>query len=203
MVASLRGMILIITRHGETEENKAGIIQGHLPGKLSEEGIRQAQKVALQLRMEKMDYIYSSDLARAADTAREISRFHPQATLVFTKELRERNVGEFQGKKKSDFGWSAKEPKITALDPKEGETLQQLYHRAENFLHHIISKHRADTILFVGHNGINKALLAVITGKTPNDIKEVENQRNADVIFFNLDQDKHGKICILNSVKPR
>ncbi|MBI2145774.1 histidine phosphatase family protein [Candidatus Woesearchaeota archaeon] len=194
-------MILIITRHGETEENKAGIIQGHLPGKLSEEGVQQAQKVALQLRMEKVDYIYSSDLARAADTAREIARFHPQAILVFTKELRERNLGEFQGKKKTDFGWGARDFKATALDPQEGETLEQLYHRAENFLQHIISKHRADTVLFVGHNGINKALLAVITGKTAEGIQEIENQRNADVIIFNLDQDKNNTIRILSAVK--
>jgi len=37
-------MRLIITRHGETEENRARIIQGHLPGKLSEIGINQAKK---------------------------------------------------------------------------------------------------------------------------------------------------------------
>ena len=40
-------MRLILTRHGETEENATGIRQGHLPGKLSEKGIEQAKKLAL------------------------------------------------------------------------------------------------------------------------------------------------------------
>ena len=47
-------MKLIIVRHGETEENKIGIIQGHLPGTLSVIGIEQAQKIALRLKDEKM-----------------------------------------------------------------------------------------------------------------------------------------------------
>ena len=94
-------MRLILTRHGETEENKIGIMQGHLPGKLSAEGIEQAQKLALRLKDEKIDFIYSSDLARASDTAKEIASFHPHAPIKFVEDLRERNLGEFQGKKKS------------------------------------------------------------------------------------------------------
>lgn len=83
-------MRLIITRHGETEENTAGIIQGHLPGKLSDRGIAQAKKVALRLKNEKIDAIYSSDLARTSDTAKEIAKFHPTIPIEFVKELREK-----------------------------------------------------------------------------------------------------------------
>ena len=96
-------MILIITRHGETIENKQGIMQGHLPGTLSEHGIEQAKKLAERLKEEKIDFIYSSDLARAADTAKEIAKFHPNISINFTKELRERNLGELQGRKASEF----------------------------------------------------------------------------------------------------
>jgi len=45
-------MKLIITRHGETEENTKGIIMGHLPGKLTPLGIEQAKKVAQRLKNE-------------------------------------------------------------------------------------------------------------------------------------------------------
>jgi len=67
-------MKLIIVRHGETEENKKGIVMGHLPGKLSQEGINQIKKVALRLKDEKIDFIYSSDLTRASDTGLLILR---------------------------------------------------------------------------------------------------------------------------------
>ncbi len=43
-------MRLIITRHGETEENKNKIFQGHLPGKLTQLGIEQAQKISIKIK---------------------------------------------------------------------------------------------------------------------------------------------------------
>jgi len=194
-------MRLIITRHGETEENKAGIIQGHLPGKLSVQGIDQAKKVALRLKDEGIDFIYSSDLARSADTAREISRFYPDTPIEFVEDLRERNLGEFQGKKKSDFGWDAKDYKATSLEPIGGETMEQVYDRAKSFLHKVISKHGRDTVLFVGHNGINKALIAVITGKSHGDIKNIENQHNTSINVFEIDEDGKHKIHVSNCIK--
>ena len=91
-------MRVILTRHGETKENKKTIVQGHMPGHLSELGKKQAEMVAIRLKDEKIDFIYSSDLKRAADTAKEIAKYHPDIPIEFTKELRERNLGEFQGK---------------------------------------------------------------------------------------------------------
>jgi len=43
-------MKLILTRHGETIENQKGIMQGHLPGHLSKQGVEQAKKLALRLK---------------------------------------------------------------------------------------------------------------------------------------------------------
>ena len=49
-------MKLILTRHGETELNLKGIMQGHLPGKLTKNGINQAEKLALRLKNEKIAF---------------------------------------------------------------------------------------------------------------------------------------------------
>ena len=98
-------MKLIITRHGETEENVAGVVMWHLPWKLTKIGISQAKKVALRLQNEKIDYIYSSDLARAADTAKEIAQYHPNTPFELTKQLREMDLWEFQWKNKHDLGF--------------------------------------------------------------------------------------------------
>ena len=56
---------LILSRHGETEENKLHIMQGQLPGHLSELGKQQAKALAETLDKEKLDVIVCSDLARA------------------------------------------------------------------------------------------------------------------------------------------
>ena len=74
-------MILTLVRHGETIENKEKIIMGQLDGTLSELGIQQAKKLAERLKDERFDYIFSSDLARAANTAKEIGIFFQDRDL--------------------------------------------------------------------------------------------------------------------------
>lgn len=193
-------MRLIITRHGETEENKIRKIQGHLPGKLSTLGIIQAKKVADRLKSEKINFIFSSDLARAADTAKEIAPHHPEAKLEFTKELRERNLGDLTGKMQSEVNLSEGESTAAFAEIKNGESLEELYKRAEKFLHKTLSAHHKDTILFVGHNGINRALIAVITGKQYSDIPKMENLHNTSVNIFEIDENKNHKIHLLNDI---
>lgn len=61
-----------IVRHGQTEENKQKIIQGHLDTVLNSEGERQADLVAKALKEIPFDVCYSSDLQRATDTAKRI-----------------------------------------------------------------------------------------------------------------------------------
>lgn len=194
-------MILILTRHGETEENLAGIFQGQLHGTLSQKGKDQAKKLALRLKNEKIDIIYSSDLRRSIHTAKAIGYFHPDTPLEFTPELRERHAGEFQGKKKSDFGWDPKRSRITHLETKEGETLNQLHGRAQNFLEKILKKHPQDAVLVVGHGGLNKALIAALRNKAPHDIPEMESFHNTSVTIIEVKEDKSHHIHLFNCTK--
>ncbi|MBN1645608.1 histidine phosphatase family protein [Candidatus Woesearchaeota archaeon] len=189
-------MKLILVRHGETIENREGIMQGHLPGKLTPRGIRNAKLLAIRLKDEKIDCIYSSDLARAADTTKEIIRFHPNVPVKFVKELRERNLGEFQGRKVSDYPYGTY-PKNWP-EPKFGETRRQLFERARLFLAKILAKHAKDTILLVCHGSIGSALHIILInqpleklfsydklGSTAMSIYEVNKKGNNKVILFN------------------
>jgi len=193
-------MKLIITRHGETEENNTGIIQGHQPGHLSEQGVKQARKVAIRLKDESIDCIYSSDLNRAADTAREIAQYHPDVPLEFVKELRERYLGGWQGKTRKELGFGS-DINLMGFFPKDGETSEELFNRASNFLDTIFSNHHDKTVLSVAHNGINKALIAVITGKGSTDIKSIEHLHHTSVSVFEIKKDKSCSIHIFNCTK--
>lgn len=79
-----------IVRHGETEENKQKIIQGQLDTALNSEGERQADLVAEALRDVPFDVSYSSDLRRAADTAKRILAHHSGVELQTPTAVRER-----------------------------------------------------------------------------------------------------------------
>jgi len=195
-------MRIILTRHSETEENKAGITQGHLPGKLSELGIEQAKKLALRLKDEKIDVIYSSDLARAADTTKEIVKFHPDVPFHLTNDLRERNMGEFQGRKSSETGFEkAKREGKPFPVPKNGETTEEMCLRAKRLFDNIFHKHMENTVLLVGHGGINLALISAITRKPFMDVVKTCGIENTSVNIFEINKGRSHKIHCLNCTK--
>jgi probable phosphoglycerate mutase len=182
-------MKLILTRHGQTEENKKRIVQGHLPGKLSDLGLEQAKKVAERLKDEKLDHIYSSDLARAADTAKEIAKFHT-CPLHFVKELREKDFGKLSGVSYDE------------IDPhkdtsSEIESAKSMKSRVKLFLDKVYDKYSNKTVLFVAHNSINRALISVITGK---DYEEIDFQKNTSISVFEIEEDNNHKVHLLNCI---
>ncbi|KAF9014026.1 phosphoglycerate mutase-like protein [Cyathus striatus] len=86
-----------LVRHGETDANKQGIIQGHLNTLLNDVGMKQAELVGDALKQIDFDEAYTSDLSRAKHTANAILKYHPEVHLVEDEELRERFMGELQG----------------------------------------------------------------------------------------------------------
>lgn len=91
----------LIVRHGETDSNVAGIIQGQLDTDLNARGRRQAAQVGKALSTVDIDEVYSSPLRRAADTARAIVEAHPkQARLPvwFDDRFKERGFGSLEGR---------------------------------------------------------------------------------------------------------
>jgi len=101
-----------IVRHGETHENRAGIVQGQLDTSLNELGLEQARLVGEALRLVPFDFALTSDLSRATKTAEAILSYHPHVTLEKRVELRERFMGAMQGKMVTTR-WGAKPADMT------------------------------------------------------------------------------------------
>ena len=91
-----RVMELLLVRHGETDWNRDRRFQGHADPPLNETGRAQARALADELAGEVIDAVYTSDLARARETA-EILAARLGAEVVPLRELREIDVGEWQG----------------------------------------------------------------------------------------------------------
>lgn len=178
-------MKLIITRHGETEENVNNIIQGHLPGKLNKNGIEQAKKLAIKLKNEKIDIIYSSDLARCADTTKHIIKYHKDIPVIYTRDLREVYLGEWQGKTKKELGFP---PNVSlgSMVPIDGESAKKLLERANCFLNKVLSKHSNNTVLFVGHKKINNAIISIIKNISIEKMQKMKYQDNAEISIIDI-----------------
>ncbi|MEK6959789.1 MAG: histidine phosphatase family protein [Nanoarchaeota archaeon] len=188
---------LIFVRHGETEENKAKISQGQQPGKLSEEGIAQAKKVAARLKDEKIDFIYSSDLDRCRHTTQEVIKYH-KAPVEYTTEARERSIGVFEGRPKGQF--QEAEMRLPDYKPEKGESLNELHERARKFIEGILKKHRGKTILISSHGGLVRMAMANLLGMTINDAMDIK-LGNTAVSVIEVSSDGRAKAVCLNCMK--
>ena len=180
-------MRVIILRHGETLANATNIIEGHKPGKLSKKGIEQAKKVALRLKNERIDLILCSDLTRALETAKQIRSHHLQTTFLITKKLRETYFGRWEGKSREYAGFKdGYKPPL----PADAETREESYNRAKKFLEETSQKFLNKTVLIVTHNAFYKSIVAVITGKTHEEIGNMETYHNTGLSIFTLSDNK-------------
>ncbi len=158
---------LFLVRHGETVANAAQILQGQLPGKLNDTGIKQAKDLALRLANEHIDVFVASDLQRAIDTCRIVARSHGVTNVVTTPLLRERDWGSFTKcyiPDLKDKEW-----------PNDIETLEHMKSRAQNFLTWVHVSWPNQTVLAVGHGIINKAVQSVYYKRPMPDIPKMGN----------------------------
>lgn len=86
----------VLVRHGETLDNRAGVLQGQAGKPLSDLGHRQAQRLAQRLAPFAFDACWSSDQDRARETAEHLVAPHGLVPL-YVKALREVFVGTWQG----------------------------------------------------------------------------------------------------------
>lgn len=94
--------VLYLIRHGETDWNRQGILQGHADIPLNAEGELQAFKLKEKLRHVQFSKALSSDLSRALKTA-EIVLDPRQVDILQTPILREITFGSWSGKSASQL----------------------------------------------------------------------------------------------------
>ena len=149
-------MRLYLVRHGETDWNKEGRVQGRSDQELSPLGLRQAQFLGEALRAEPIAAVYSSPLRRAFETAEAIARFHslcvePEEGLV------EMDHGHLDGllmeDMRRDYGGFLEEWRVESADlhVPGGESLVELQARAWAAVEGILGRHPQDTVVAVSH----------------------------------------------------
>lgn len=182
-------MKLIIVRHGETIENKRGLLQGNCFGTLSELGWQQAKKLALRLKYESIQVIYSSDQERAYNTAKEIAKFHQEIPFIKDIRLRERDVGELEGKPvPENFDWHNV--------PEFVENNKKFYSRIKEFLDEIYLKHKNQIVLVSTHGGSILAALSYLHNKTHNDLDDYGPIPNTAVSIVEFEEDGNHKVLL-------
>ncbi|HMV50754.1 MAG TPA: histidine phosphatase family protein [Blastocatellia bacterium] len=191
-------MQIYLIRHGQTEENSTGIIQGWNPGTLTPLGIEQAERLAERLKTVRFDAIYSSDSRRAADTAHIIARFH-DTPVQLTEQLRERGMGVFQGRHFDEFNLAQAQSGLSETDfkPEGGENLEELQARAVGFVQSLRARHFRQTVLLVAHGRWNTMLLGAASGLSIEDALKLR-QTNTCVNLLECDDAGGFTVPLLN-----
>ncbi len=161
---------LYLVRHGETDWNTEGRLQGQSDTPLSPAGIAQAYKLAARLARESIDAIWSSDLQRARQTAEIIAKPHGLEVNV-SPVLREASFGLWEGLTESEILergdeelWRSYRANSVKHRPPEGELLEEICERMLGIVNRIKSAHPSGTVIVVGHGGSLRAILCDALG---------------------------------------
>lgn len=166
---------LYLIRHGQTDWNKEGRIQGHLDVHLNDLGRAQAQRLKPLLSRWNVQFIATSDLVRAHETAKLAApNLCGQGFIHIDPRFREVNLGKLQGKTRQeierDHGIQfsnelhtrpLSDADILRLGSEHGSLVIQ---RVIEALEHTIQKARigngADRIALISHGGVIRRILA-------------------------------------------
>lgn len=162
-------MYIYIVRHGETSANVEGVLQGWTENPLNENGMILARITGKELKKIRFDECISSPLLRARQTAQIIleesgNSFIP---IQIDNRIKEVNMGKWERKKyrSDECEVDSKQIKLFFTDTfhfkgfPDGETVQQVCERTQNFLKELILKNDRKNYLVITHGFALRAML--------------------------------------------
>jgi len=162
----------LLVRHGSTDWNREGKIQGHTDTPLSDEGRVQAASLGRALKGVDIAAVYASDLSRAVETAR-LALGDRDIPIRATAALRELAYGEWEGVTETEAvrrdperyaRWHTGDPGFAAPG---GESYAELKERVAAFAATVSARHADGNILIVSHGGVVRMLGLVMLDLPP------------------------------------
>jgi probable phosphoglycerate mutase len=158
---------VILARHGQDQDNRDKLLNGHRNTSLTEHGFGQAIELANELKDFKIDRVYCSPLLRAIQTAQTVTEVLHLKQITIDVRLIERNFGSLTGKPISQISELSDSilhvQGITYfLSGQNVESFNEVYHRARAFVKEMVEDHRCKNVLIVSHGDMSQMLMAVI-----------------------------------------
>jgi broad specificity phosphatase PhoE len=185
--------ILYLIRHGETDHNRDGRVQGHTESDLSDLGLEQAKRVRGRLDGVDIDIAYTSPLRRAFETCRlGLDASVPRETHDGLKEI---NLGEWEGVKASDLRQRYPEDvknwftRPTLVRIPGAETIDEFRDRVSTTIASLRGDENKGTLAIFAHGGVICTYLTHILGMSADDIWRFKI-RNGSVTRVIFPQDK-------------
>ena len=184
-------MIIYLTRHGQTNLNKARLMQGLTDEPLNETGLAQARAMREKIGDVHFDAVYASPLNRAVMTGAIIGGVDPSEVITDPRII-EADFGVYEKKKYYLMGpamtlyWML--PEIFPA-PKSVETTASLRERSSSFLRELEEKNYG-TVLIACHGGIMRALSGYLEDKK-NGLAWRPKPHNCEVRVYEAKDGRH------------
>jgi broad specificity phosphatase PhoE len=176
---------VVLVRHAEAEGPDLNQITGP---QLTTLGRIQAERLADRLAKEKFDHIYTSDLTRAYDTAREILKHHKNTLYTVTADIREVTHYHFVSE-------------LHPLKPVLRRHIRAERQALEGFADHLRSTHKpGEKVLVVCHGNFMRSLIPVLGGRDPHKSILIEFS-NASVSLIDVWRNGEAVLKLANCVR--
>ena len=190
-------MKIYLVRHGETDWNQAGLLQGQTDIALNAQGLEQAREAAERLKEVPFDIAFCSPLIRAKRTAETIIGDR-KINLTTDERLRELNFGPWEGVDIRTIKDAASQPFTNPgsyIPPEGAESFAQLYKRSGEFVDQVLLPLEGtyETVLVVAHGGVNRSILNPVLNIPVDDFWRVHMGNCATAILDCTD----GKLSML------
>lgn len=159
-VHELEGSLLLI-RHGQTDWNKAGKMQGQVDIPLNATGIEQAHYTGQKLQDEgySFDVLVSSPFSRAFETARLVGSYLGLEVEKTYDDLKERAYGDAEGAQLTF------EQSRTVYEDFAGvESEEELFNRTVRVLRQIVKDYPGKRVIAVAHGSVIRRALSAAQG---------------------------------------
>lgn len=188
--------IICFIRHGQTDWNTKGLMQGRDDVPLNDEGIKQAKEASNSLGKLKFkfDKIYSSPLSRAAVTAKAIANAVNIDNVTLDERLLERDFGILSGGHYDRFSKAVLED----AEEESVEKVQSLLDRVNSFIFENVKL--GENVLLVTHGAV--ARIYARNAKRADRVSNIDIGMlgNCNMVVYSYD----GKSILLEgyNVKP-
>ena len=201
---------LILVRHGESEWNRAGRIQGQVNSPLTDLGINQAKAIRDHLSgilLNQELEIYTSPLDRALQTAEIIAQGidYPSRKIIIEERLNDFNLGEISG----TFGWDKvaeifpEQAQLRLQDPMRfhpsgGESGAEFEARLRSLLEDLMDE--CTLKLMVSHGIVNKFIRGILKNLSGKEMVELGESQNT---IYRLEQGEETEIKIPPTIREK
>jgi len=184
---------ICLLRHGQTDWNKQGKIQGREDIPLNNAGIEQIKKAAEYIKKLNWEIIVASPLSRAKMSAQILSKELKNLEILYDINLIERDYGEASGKTKAERASLFPDGKWNGMEP-----FDQLQRRTINALTKYTNEYNEGNIIIVAHGEAIRSILTYISD-TETGTEEIVWQpgKNAHISYLEKTDDKY-KIIFYN-----